>query len=112
MKPDLTGIKNIIFDLGNVIVNLDFDASIRAFQDLGFDKELLDHNHVYADPVFYKLEVGEVSPEEFRHRVREVLNNQLLTDEQIDVAWSAMMLDTPAKRVRTLQTRKNITTAT
>ncbi len=89
-------------------MNLDFDASIRAFQNLGLNKELLDRDHVYADPVFYKLEVGEVSPAEFRQRVREILNNPLLTDEQIDAAWCAMILDIPAKRVKKLQAlRKN-----
>jgi glucose-1-phosphatase len=103
MKIDLTNIKNIIFDLGNVLLNLDFNASINAFQNLGLSKDVLDRQQSYADPVFYELETGKISPEVFRIRVREILKNPDLTDRQIDDAWSAMILDIPAERVNVLQ---------
>lgn len=103
MRIDLTNIKNIIFDLGNVLVNLDFDASIKAFKKLGFDKDVLNSQQVYADPVFYNLEVGDTSPEVFREKVREILKNLSATDKQIDDAWCAMILDMPASRVKVLQ---------
>jgi len=73
--PDLNGVKNIIFDLGRVILNLDFNASIKAFQELGLDKDVLDSTQAYADPAFYQLEIGEISPSVFRDRVRQILNN-------------------------------------
>ena len=60
MEIDLGNIKNIIFDLGKVLLNLDFDASIKAFKDLGSDGEVLDHKNGYADPVFYNLEIGKI----------------------------------------------------
>ena len=100
-KPDLTGIKNIIFDLGNVILNLDFEASKKAFRELGL-LEVLDRNQAYSDPVFYQLEVGNLSPEVFRDRVRQILNNPAATDKQIDDAWFAMIRDIPANRVKKL----------
>ena len=75
MQTDLTNIKNIIFDLGNVLLNLDFDASIKAFQKLGLGNEIVNNQHAYADPVFYDLEVGKISSAEFRKRVRIVLKN-------------------------------------
>lgn len=103
MQIDLTNIKNIIFDLGNVLLNLDFDASINAFQNLGLSKDVLDRQQSYADPAFYELETGKISSEVFRIRIREVLKNPDLTDQQIDDAWSAMILDIPAKRVNILQ---------
>ncbi len=103
MAPDLKNIKNIIFDLGNVLLNLDFDASIKAFHELGLDKKVLDNQQAYSDPVFYDLEVGNIPPEEFRKRVRKVLNNPEATDQQIDDAWYAMILDIPAHRVKLLQ---------
>lgn len=103
MRPDLTNVKNIIFDLGNVLLNLDFDASIKAFQKLGLNKDVLDNNQAYSDPVFYELEVGKITPEVFRNRVRKVLNNPAATDRQIDDAWYAMILDIPADRVNTVQ---------
>lgn len=103
MKIDLTNIKNIIFDLGKVLLNLDFNASIAAFQKLGLHKDVLDNQHAYSDPVFYELEVGKVTPEEFCSRVRKVLRNQDATDEQIKDAWFAMILDIPASRVKVVQ---------
>jgi putative hydrolase of the HAD superfamily len=103
MRPDLTNVKNIIFDLGNVLLNLDFDASIKAFQQLGLNKDVLDNNQAYSDPVFYELEVGKITPEVFRNRVRKVLNNPAATDRQIDDAWCAMILDIPEDRVNTVQ---------
>jgi putative hydrolase of the HAD superfamily len=103
MQPDLTNIRNIIFDLGKVLLNLDFDASIQAFQKLGLKNSVLNQRQGYSDPVFYELETGRVTPEVFRERVRNVLNNRQLTDRQIDDAWCAMILDIPGHRVRTVQ---------
>jgi len=103
MKIDLTNINNIIFDLGKVLLNLDFDASIKAFQKLGLDKDVLDNQQAYSDPVFYELEVGKISPKEFCNGVRRHLKNPLLTDVQIEDAWYAMILDIPASRVKVVQ---------
>ena len=103
MKADLTNIKNIIFDLGRVLLNLDFDASIKAFQKRGSDGVILDHKNAYADPIFYNLEVGEITPAEFRSGVRKLLQNEQLTDVQIDEAWCTMLLDIPVHRVKKVQ---------
>ncbi len=103
MQIDLTNIKNIIFDLGNVLLNLDFNASIKAFQELGLNKDVLDRQQVYSDPVFYELETGIITPQAFRNRVREILKKPTVTDQQIDDAWSAMILDIPVGRVKILQ---------
>ncbi|WP_320111286.1 HAD family phosphatase [Draconibacterium orientale] len=103
MKANLSNIKNIIFDLGRVLLNLDFDASINAFQQLGSDGEVLDHKNAYADPIFYKLEIGKITPAEFRNGVRKLLKKEQLTDRQIDKAWYAMILDIPEHRVKKVQ---------
>lgn len=106
MKPDLARIKNIIFDLGNVLLNLDFDASINAFKKLGLDEKVVNKQQAYSDPVFYDFEVGQISPEVFRKRVRRLLKNDDATDQEIDDAWYAMILDIPAHRVKLVQELK------
>jgi len=88
--------------LGNVLLRLDFDASIKAFQRIGLQKDVLDRKQAYSDPVFYALEIGKVTPGEFRTRIRQLLNNPDLSDKQIDDAWTAMILDIPANRVEML----------
>ena len=107
MQIDLSSTKNIIFDLGNVLLNLDFDASIEAFKKLGINDKVVDKKQAYSDPVFYELETGQISAAGFRKRIREILNNPDATDEQIDNAWTAMILDIPAERVQTVQKLRN-----
>ncbi|QGY44492.1 HAD-IA family hydrolase [Maribellus comscasis] len=103
MNPDLTNIKNIIFDLGNVLLNLDFDASIEAFRKIGLNDEVINRKHAYSDPIFYALEVGKVTTEEFSNQVRRVIKNPLATNKQIEDAWYAMIKEIPANRVKVVQ---------
>lgn len=103
MKIELNNIKNIIFDLGRVLLNLDFNASIEAFQKLGLQKDVLDNQQAYSDPIFYELEVGKISPKEFCNGVRRHLGNDELNDLQIEDAWYSMILDIPASRVKVVQ---------
>lgn len=102
MKTDLTNIRNIIFDLGNVLLNLDFEASVQAFKQLGLKSDVINRQQVYSDPVFYELETGLTTPASFRDRIREILKNPGATDRQIDDAWCAMIRDIPAERVEML----------
>lgn len=103
MKIDLTGINNIIFDLGNVLINLDFGASIKAFRELGLETDVLDPKQSYSDPIFYDFEVGKINTKEFCTGVRKVLDNPAATDLQIEDAWYAMIVDFPAQRIKLLQ---------
>lgn len=106
MKIDLTDIQNIIFDLGNVIVNLDFDATIEAFRQLGSGIDIMNHKMAYADSTFYDIEVGNITPDIFFDNVRKILNNQQISNQQINEAWCAMFLDTPKHRVEKIQELK------
>jgi len=103
MQIDLTSTKNIIFDLGNVMLNLDFDASIQAFKKLGLDDKVVDKKQAYSDPVFYELETGKISAPFFRQQIRKILNNPDASDQEIDNAWTAMILDIPPERVKVVQ---------
>ncbi len=103
MQTDLTNIKNIIFDFGNVILNLDFDASIKAFKELGLKDEVLSNHSVYPEPCFYDQEVGRITPEQFRKEILAILDNPEITEEQVNSAWLAMVKDIPETRVKVLQ---------
>ncbi len=103
MKTDLTNIKNIIFDLGRVILNLDFDASIKAFKELGLSDDVLANYSAYPDPCFYEQEIGIISPKEFLKKMIIILGNDGITSEQVRTAWLKMVLDIPPHRVKVLQ---------
>ena len=87
-------LKNIIFDLGGVLLNIDMDKTSEAFVLLGWkDSEGRDISQA-GYPVFEKLEVGKDTPEQFRENVRKILPGKA-TDEDIDRAWNAMLIDFP-----------------
>ena len=103
MQIDLSNIKNIIFDLGNVLLKIHFDRTVPAFQKLGLGEGEMDYRKVAETPLFRNLEVGKSTPAEFRRGIRSFLNNPQLTDEQIDNAWCAMLGVTPKSKVELLQ---------
>ena len=94
----LKGIKNIIFDLGGVLLNIDPKKTIEAFGQLGMPQLIGDKGLSYDHDIFYLMEQGQITPDEFRNGVRKLLLRDF-TDHQIDDAWTAMLLDFPAIRV-------------
>lgn len=94
----LNGIRNIIFDLGGVLLNIDPKKTIEAFGRLGMQQLVGDKGLSYDHDIFYLMEQGQITPDEFRNGVRQLLPTQA-TSEAIDTAWTAMLLDFPAIRV-------------
>jgi FMN phosphatase YigB (HAD superfamily) len=95
-------IKNIIFDLGGVFIDIDFKATEKAFVSLGvtnFNDYYTQHT---ASTLFEDLETGKVSPEEFYERFRKETGIKL-TDDQIKDAWNAMLGRFPAERLNWLE---------
>jgi epoxide hydrolase-like predicted phosphatase len=99
-------IKNIIFDLGAVLLNIDFQKTIDAFIKLGVpdDHEFFSKNTQFA--FFDDFEKGHITPEEFRDEIRKHIHKPV-TDEMIDEAWNAMILDFPAERINFLVSCRN-----
>lgn len=95
----LNGIRNIIFDLGGVLLNIDPKKTIEAFGELGMEQLVGDKGHTYDHDIFYLMEQGKVSSDEFRNGVLKLLPNPV-SYEAIDDAWTAMLLDFPAIRVQ------------
>jgi FMN phosphatase YigB (HAD superfamily) len=98
--------KNIIFDLGNVIVKLDEGATMRAFAQLGWGQA----EHVRENPetlrLFQGMGLGLVSNQEFFDAFRRMSHKEV-TDQQITDATNAMLLYIPdAKKQKLLELRK------
>jgi FMN phosphatase YigB (HAD superfamily) len=102
MKPDLTKIDTIIFDLGGVIINLDESATLKAFSDLS-GKSLSEIRELSKHSEFFKqYEIGEIDDPTFRAHLRDSLNT-LAEDNIIDGAWNAMLGQIPMQRLRKLE---------
>lgn len=99
-------IRNIIFDLGGVILNINPQLTVEAFRSLGWRNFYEENNQTKGKELFYSLESGSSSPEVFRNSVRKIADIQR-NDEEIDTAWAAMILDIPADRIRYLEALKN-----
>lgn len=89
---------SIIFDLGGVIINLDYNKTAQAFIDLG----LSNFNEIYSKAkqtsLFDDFEKGTMSNEAFRATLKQYLP-ATVTDVEIDKAWNAMLLDIPLHRI-------------
>lgn len=98
----MEGIKNLIIDLGGVLINLTRNRCIEAFENLGMEniREQITNNYQHKD-LFERLELGTISVEQFRDDIR-ALSGKPLTDEQIDTAWIAMLGDVPENKLRLL----------
>lgn len=106
----MQGIKNIIFDLGGVIINLDNQLTEDAFVKLGARpfREYFGHGH--AASFFKEYEVGRLDDRQFIDAIKE-LTGLSVADEEIVHAWNALLLDFPAERIQLLKelsTRRRI----
>jgi HAD superfamily hydrolase (TIGR01509 family) len=95
-------IKNIIFDLGGVILNLDFKKTELAFAALGIGNFNEYYTLQTATPLFENLETGKIKPGIFYEEFCKLVKTQLTNDEIIQ-AWNAMLLDFPSERIEWLK---------
>lgn len=103
---DFSQIKNLVFDLGGVIINIDMQLTYDAFSRIA-GKELDETLRIFKEKaIFEKYELGMLTENEFRGYVRESLGNEL-SDEMIDEAWNALLLDLPAARIEFVKKLRN-----
>ena len=97
-------IKNIIFDLGGVLINLDYNKTSAEFKKLGAS----DFDNLYtqfkANELFENIETGKISDQEFYNAISEHCRPGT-TQQQMEFASNAMLLDF---RVETLKTLKHL----
>jgi len=100
-------IKNIIFDFGGVIINIDFLRSINAFIGLGAENFDEIYSKTAQSQLFDLLDTGQITPEEFCNTLKKLLPQHITTQQIID-AWNAIIIDIPENHIRLLeQVRKN-----
>lgn len=91
-------IKTIIFDLGGVLINLNFKKSFEAFNKAGIKnlEELIFKSG--PESVLSRFRLGNISTEEFRNYIRQEINEQI-TDQEIDHMWNQMLIDIPHEKL-------------
>ena len=98
--------KNIIFDLGNVLVKLNPEGCIGAFKAIGMG-ELVDTNpQSEGMKLMSKLGVGMITTEEFCEAARKLTGTDVTNEDIIDAA-NKMLVEIPdEKKERLLQLKK------
>ena len=101
-KIDLAAVKNIIFDLGGVILNIDFQRPVERFRKLGIDDFERFYSKELQNSLFDKLETGLIGMEEFYNTIR-LKTGLNITDAEIQQAWNTILLDFPKERIEVLE---------
>ncbi|HNW97486.1 MAG TPA: HAD family phosphatase [Bacteroidales bacterium] len=95
-------IKNLIFDLGGVILNIDFSKSIEEFRKLGITNIDELFSRYSQSKLFDMFEKGNISEKEFIANLKKTIEKPV-TNNQIYNAWNAMLLDFPMDRIELLK---------
>ena len=90
----MQNIKNIIFDYGNVIFDIDFRIAQDSFKKLGITDIENFFAHKAHNQLFDDFETGAISPAEFRAGIRDAAKKPDLTDAEIDEAWNGLLIGT------------------
>ncbi|MFN7099495.1 MAG: HAD family hydrolase [Flavobacterium sp.] len=89
-------IQSIVFDFGDIFINLDKQATLNALQKLG-----LQRWNAALDELNEQFERGEIYRNAFLERLQQQVPN--VTQEQVLAAWNAVLLDFPQHRLTFLQ---------
>ena len=98
----MEGIKNIIFDFGNVLFDLDLSATRRKMKSLLGDKFDAVYDKIRQYKLFELYETGGISTEEFLETIKTASNNQVSESELRD-AWNSIFIEFPMHRLEMLQ---------
>lgn len=99
--------RNIIFDFGGVLVNLDKRRCIDALRNIGAENIAWYVDECRKEDLFHDLEVGKTTAAEFCDEVRRKSKDCTATDEEICGAWNALLTGIPEQRIRKLISLKD-----
>jgi glucose-1-phosphatase len=102
--PD-SSIKNIIFDLGGVILNLSINNTLTSFANLSQIPPKEIERIFISAPEFEHFEKGLIDDAGFRQFIRKAYKIQA-SDAEIDSCWNAMLLDIPVEKLELLKKLK------
>ena len=97
--------KAIIFDLGAVILNINYQNTIDEFTKLGVTNAATFYSKKVQTNLFNQIETGMISSNEFLTALQKETKNANIN--QVEKAWNSMLLDLPEERVKLIKKLKN-----
>ena len=92
----------IIFDLGGVILNIDYQLPVKAFKKLGIENFNELFSQASQSNLFNDYETGEISSDDFVNEIKKYLP-QNTSEAAIINAWNSILLDLPEERLFSLE---------
>ena len=102
-----SSIKNIVFDIGGVLVDLDKDICVNSFKAIGFERaeSIIDY---YSPAEFFKqLELGNIDTKEVCQCIRREANNDNIADIDIVNAYRSFLVSLPIYKLRLIKSLKD-----
>ena len=95
-------IKNIIFDLGGVILDLDESITYKELGKMGINTSELAHSKDLME-ILSKFDTGIYTAPTFRKKMKALIGQEKMTDQKFDSIWDAMLLDIPRERIEAIE---------
>lgn len=102
MTLNLSGIRNLVFDFGGVIIDIDYHAVRRAFEALGMEDTRAFYQHDEHSRLVEDFERGAMSEDVFRDTIIRKIGKPI-SYERFDEAWNAIIRSVPQRRVEMLE---------
>ena len=97
----MKNVKAIIFDLGDVILNINYQNTIDEFKKLGVKNPNSFYSKKTQTHIFNQIETGKISQKEFLLQLQKETSDASI--QQVKNAWNAMLLDLPEERIKLLK---------
>ena len=95
-------IKNIIFDLGGVVLDIDENIVYKELEKLGINVSELARSKEFIE-IMSKFDTGVYTAPTFRKKTKALLGLEKMTDQKFDSIWNSMMLDIPRERIEAIE---------
>ena len=98
MSDLLQGVDAVIFDFGNVLIDLDYPKIIQEFKKVANKNQENIRKLVMDSKILIKFETGQIGPDRFLAAVNQILATNLSEDE-FERIWNCMLKDITRERM-------------
>ncbi len=95
-------IKNLVFDFGGVLCDLNFEGCFKEFKKLGINEDYLNSDSMGLG-IFQQFNIGTISEKEFIARLYQYGDNIQATYQQLLDAWNTVIVNIPPQRFEALK---------
>jgi HAD superfamily hydrolase (TIGR01549 family) len=98
----MENIDAIIFDLGGVLIDIDYTKTRQAFENLGISNFNELYSQANQQDLFDRFEIGQISGQHF---INSLLNyfTEPISPNKVVHAWNAMLLDFKLEKLTLLE---------